>query len=362
MRHRYGYLDPEVIKAALAGLDLTRLWNDLVMMAGGDPEQALEWMRQLQAAGHLDPTVDLDAFLASLEDDETVTRAANGKLVLSAVGQRRIRRSAFEEIWNGLARSGAGQHTTTSPGDGGEALPETRRYRFGDELHRIDPMRSVTNSLRRNKGRIELGAEDFEVQETEFMTTSATMVAIDVSYSMVYYGEDRLTPAKKVALALTELIREKYPRDHLEVASFGDQAEPIELSEIATLQAGPYHTNTSDALQLGRQLLGRCRHRNKQIFLITDGHPTAIRDGSGVYKNPWSLDLRIVNKTLEEAEQCRRQKVVITTFMVATDPSLVDFVEKMTRINRGRAYFASPHNLSEFVFADYIRNRRRRVT
>jgi len=164
-----------------------------------------------------------------------------------------------------------------------------------------------------------------------------------------------------VALALTELITSKYPKDSLDVLLFGDRAERITLSEIPYIDAGPYHTNTRDALRLARGILSRQRQPNRQIFLITDGKPSAITEGGQVYKNPFGLDMKIVNKTLDEADMCRRQQVVITTFMLATDPMLTDFVEKLTRVNRGRAYFASPYNLGEFILADYIRNRRRRV-
>ena len=142
---------------------------------------------------------------------------------------------------------------------------------------------------------------------------------------------------------------------------FGDQAEQVFLQEIPYIQAGPYHTNTRDALQMARGLLARQRQPNKQIFLITDGKPSAITEGGQIYKNPFGLDTKIVNLTLEEAEQCRRQRVVITTFMIATDPALVDFVEQLTQLNRGRAYYASPYNLGEYILADYIRNRRKRV-
>ncbi len=361
MRHRIVHVVPDLLRSLLEGLDLRRLFQQLLLIAGGDAEQAMEWMRQLQEQGQIDRAIDLEAFFAGLEEDRTVERDLAGNLRVGAAGLRRIRRSAFEEIWNGLRRGGTGHHATRGAGEGNEPLSETRPYSFGDDVRLLDAQRSIVNSMKRNLGEIELATDDLEVVETEHVTASATVVAIDVSYSMVFYGEDRLTPANRVALALTELIQSKYPRDHLEVVQFGDEATPVALPEIASLQAGPWHTNTKHALELCRSLLLRCHQQNKQIFLITDGHPTAIREGNRVYKNPWSLDLRIVNRTLEEAERCRRHKVVITTFMVATDPSLVEFVEKMTRVNRGRAYFASPYNLSEFIFADYIRNRRHRV-
>ncbi|HSJ75682.1 MAG TPA: hypothetical protein VK899_05815, partial [Gemmatimonadales bacterium] len=160
---------------------------------------------------------------------------------------------------------------------------------------------------------------------------------------------------------LTELITTKYPKDHLSVILFGDRAEQVSLTDLPDINAGPFHTNTREGLQLARGLLSRQKQPNKQIFLITDGKPSAITEGGRIYKNPFGLDMRIVNLTLEEADLCRRQKIVVTTFMLATDPMLTQFVEKLTQINRGRAYFASPYNLGEFILADYIRNRRRRV-
>ena len=172
-------------------------------------------------------------------------------------------------------------------------------------------MRSLHNALKRTKGELELAEEDLEVFETEHLTACATVVAIDVSHSMVLYGEDRITPAKTVALALTELITTKYPKDDLQVVLFGDRAERVEIADIAKIQAGPFHTNTREALQLARGLLARQKQPNKQIFLITDGKPSAITEtGNRVYKNPFGLDLKIVNKTLEEADYCRRQRVV----------------------------------------------------
>jgi Ca-activated chloride channel family protein len=361
MRHQYVYLDPALLQAILAGLDLLRLFNQLVLASGGDVEEAMEWMRYLQQQGHLPQELDLEAFFATLEDQNLVQRDGEGGLQLTAGGERHIRRSAFEEIFSSLNKAGPGYHPVQHSGEGIERLPETRPYKFGDDVHLLDSARSLQNSMRRNHGEFDLQEEDLEVFETEHLTSCATVVAIDISHSMILYGEDRITPAKTVALALTELITTKYPKDHLSVILFGDRAEAVSLSDIPYIQAGPYHTNTRDALQLARSLLARQKQPNKQIFLVTDGKPSAITEGGRIYKNPFGLDMRIVNLTLEEADLCRRQKVVITTFMLATDTMLTQFVEKLTQINRGRAYFASPYNLGEFILADYIRNRRRRV-
>ena len=361
MRHRYLYLDPALLRALLTALDLRRLFNQLLLASGGQVGEAMEWMRYLQEAGYLPEDIDLEEFFASLEDEDVLSRAADGTMQLTGVGERRIRRSAFEEIFAGLRRGGPGYHPVRAAGEGSEPLPETRPYQFGDELATLDMGRSFTNALKRTCGEPELEEDDLEVRETEHLTACATVLAIDVSHSMVLYGEDRITPAKKVALALTELITAKYPKDHLGVILFGDRAQEVKLSDIPYIQAGPYHTNTRDALRMARGLLSRKKHPNKQIFLITDGKPSAITEGKRIYKNPFGLDTKIVNLTLEEAEQCRRHRVVITTFMIATDPPLVEFVDKLTQINRGRAYYASPYNLGEFILADYIRNRRKRV-
>lgn len=362
MRHRYFHLDPALIQQLLATRDLMRLFNELLLAAGGEVEQVMQWMRELQERGYIGKGVDLEAFFAKLEEQRMIARDEEGGMSLTTSGERRIRRTAFEEIFTSLERGSAGYHRADGHGEGVERLPETRRYEFGDDLHRIDSARSIQNSLKRNFGELQLAEEDLEVYETEHLTACATVLAIDVSHSMILYGEDRITPAKKVALAMTELITSKYPKDYLGVLLFGDRAERVELSELPYIQAGPYHTNTREGLQMARGMLARQKQHNKQIFLITDGKPSAITEGNQIYKNPFGLDLKIVNKTLEEVDVCRRHGVVITTFMLATDPTLTEFVEKLTQINRGRAYFASPYNLGEFILADYIRNRRRRVT
>jgi uncharacterized protein with von Willebrand factor type A (vWA) domain len=361
LRHRYFHLDPELLRRMLAGIDLMRIFNQLLLAAGGDPEEAMRWMRYLQEQGYLDAGVDLDAFFRQLEEQRLLERDAEGTLSLTGAGERQIRKSALETIFSGLKKGDAGYHAARASGEGTEPLPETRPYEFGDEIHRIDSVRSIANAMKRTQGELELAEEDLEVQETEHLTSCATVVAIDVSHSMILYGEDRITPAKTVALALTELITTKYPKDFLSVIQFGDRAERIPISRIPYIEAGPFHTNTREALELGRTILERRKQPNRQIFLITDGKPSAITEGGKVYKNPFGLDMKIVNKTLEEADLCRRQRIVVTTFMIATDPLLQDFVEKLTQVNRGRAYFASPDHLGEFILADYIRNRRRRV-
>jgi len=203
--------------------------------------------------------------------------------------------------------------------------------------------------------------EDLEVFETEHNSSCATVVMIDISHSMVLYGEDRITPAKKVALALTELIISKYPKDAIDVLLFGDDAREVPISEIPYVKVGPYHTNTKAGLELAQRILRRRKHNNKQIFMITDGKPSALFEGGRLYTNSFGLDMKIVNRTLEEADKCRRSGIPITTFMLATDPMLVNFVEQLSKINRGRAFYSSVDRLGEYILADYIRNRRKFV-
>ena len=178
---------------------------------------------------------------------------------------------------------------------------------------------------------------------------------------MILYGEDRITPAKQVALALSELIMQKYPKDYLALVVFGDDAKLVSLNELPFLNVGPFHTNTRAGLKLARNLLRKSRSVNKQIFMITDGKPSAMYDDNGrLYKNSFGLDPRIVNKTLDEAVACRREKIAISTFMVARDPYLINFVEDLTQANHGRAYYSGLQRLGEFIFVDYIRNRKKR--
>ncbi|HKA37527.1 MAG TPA: VWA domain-containing protein [Thermoanaerobaculia bacterium] len=358
MRYRYSDYPADLLRALLTYQELVKLFLQLVLQTGGDVEEALKWMKYLQERGIIDPSIDLEEFAKALQKNEVVEER-DGQLALTAAGERQIRRSALEEIFSSLSKSGPGYHSIPRAGSGGELLPETRPYEFGDNPTAIDGVRTIGNAVKRDVETIALQPEDFEVHEEEHLTSCATVLAIDISHSMILYGEDRFTPAKKVALALVELIQSKYPKDSVEVLLFGDDAKRVPISEISKTQVGPFHTNTKAGLALARKILQHKKNPNKQVFLITDGKPSAIWDRGRLYKNPFGLDLKIVNRTLEEADACRRDGITITTFMIATDSYLVDFVDKLTKINRGRAYYASPYNLAEFLFTDYIRNRKK---
>lgn len=363
MRHRYGFLDPQLLQQLLSEMGLRKLFNQLLLQSGGDAEEAMEWMRELQARGYIDPSVDLEAFFAQLLDENLLTTDGQGNVALAAGGERQIRRDALDEIFGGLQKSVAGYHSVAQAGQGTERLTENRAYQFGDDPTSIDGIRTLQNAMRHGDptSDIQLTEEDFEVFETEHNSSCATVVMIDISHSMILYGEDRITPAKKVALALTELILTKYPKDAIDVLTFGDDAEEIPISEIPYVKVGPFHTNTKAGLELAQNILRRRKHANKQIFMITDGKPSALHENGQLYTNSFGLDMKIVNRTLEEADRCRRAQIPITTFMLASDKVLVDFVDQLSRVNRGRAFYSSPDRLGEYILADYIRNRRKFV-
>ncbi len=260
-----------------------------------------------------------------------------------------------------MKKSPQGFHETPHSGTGIDRQGETKKYQFGDTPTNIDLTSTLTNSFRRNGiEEFSLHEDDIEVYETENLSSCATVLMLDVSHSMILYGEDRITPAKRVALALSELIMTRYPKDRLHVLLFGDDAREVSVKDLPFVGVGPFHTNTREGLRLARNLLRRAGNVNKQIFMITDGKPSAMFEENGrLYKNSFGLDPRIVNKTLDEAVACRREHIIITTFMVARDPYLIDFVEELTKANNGRAYFTGLVNLGEYVFIDYIRNRKK---
>jgi uncharacterized protein with von Willebrand factor type A (vWA) domain len=357
---RYEKWDEEFLRRLKSFASLMALFQHLLLQANGDVERTLAFLRQLQERGYIDAAADLARFRDSLVENRIVD-TSRGFPTLTKKGERMIRRDALNQIFTNLKRGGIGDHRTPHAGDGGERLPETRPWEFGEEIAALDVQRTMHNALRRTGAELRLGEQDFEVNETEHLTNCATVLLVDISHSMVLYGEDRITPAKKVALALAELIQTRYPKDSLQVCLFGDDATEVSVHQLPYVGAGPYHTNTRAALQLAQRLLLRKKHPNRQVFMITDGKPSAIYDEGRLYKNPFGLDPKIVSKTLEEAAACRRNKIVITTFMLTEEPTLVDFVNKLTQVNRGRAYFSSADNLGGSVFVDYLRNRKKKI-
>jgi Ca-activated chloride channel family protein len=338
------------------------LFSALVTQTSGDVNEALEWLRQLgEEYGLFDEDLTLEELVAKLKEMGVIEEVRTG-LELTARGIQRIRQDALREIFSSLKKDPTGGHETPHTGSGVDRLSETRKFTFGDQPTNIDLTSTLSNAFRRDGiEHFTIREEDLEVYETEHQTSCATVLMIDISHSMILYGEDRITPAKQVAMALSELIMTRFPKDYLALVVFGDEAKLVSINELPFLTVGPYHTNTRAGLQMARTLLRRHGSTNKQIFMVTDGKPSAISEAGGrLYKNAFGLDPRIVNKTLDEAVACRREQIPITTFMVARDPYLINFVEELTRANQGRAYYSSLNQLGDFVFVDYIRNRRKR--
>jgi Ca-activated chloride channel family protein len=362
MKFLYSKWDDELFRRLKSLTDLMAIFNYLLMRLGGDVEATLKLMKRLQEQGIIDPSYDLEEFKKQLQNSRLV-RMTRGGLKLAPKGEKKLREDAFDLIFRKLKASARGQHPLPYEGGSSEdLLPEKRPFNFGDSFRSVDYNSSLFNSVTRTGDLgLDLTENDLEVYESERTTSCATVLMIDVSHSMVLYGEDRITPAKQVAMAFTELILTRYPKDSLSVVLFGDEAREVKIQDLPYIEAGPYHTNTQAGLRLARQILLGKKHINKQIFMITDGKPSMITRQTGqLYKNPMGLDPIIVNRTLDEAVVCRKKKIPITTFMVTDDPYLQTFVKRLTELNRGRAYFSSVDNLGSFVIWDFVANRKKR--
>lgn len=362
MRFRYTRHDPRERDEDERFAELRRLLNYFLLMTNGDVDQALRMMEELsQQYGIYDDALGPGEFKRRLLEEGVIAEGDEGNARLTRKGESRMRRDSLERIFGAVHGGGGGQHRTPKEGGGGERLTETRPFRFGDDVHALAANPTLENVLRRGGiDDLSFSEDDLEVYDEEKVTFAATVLLIDVSHSMILYGQDRITPAKDVAMALAELILTKYPKDRLNVVVFGDDAQEVAIKDLPYVSVGPYHTNTRAALQRAQKILLRHKTPNRQIFMITDGKPSAITEGGRLYKNPFGLDLKVVNKTLDEAVVCRRRGIVISTFMLADDPHLMNFVERLTRVNRGRAYYAGVEDLGQFLFVDYIQNRKRK--
>mgnify|MGYP001179514240 CR=1 FL=1 len=268
----------------------------------------------------------------------------------------------LKNLLSALGKSSFGSHDTPHLATGVEAEAASRPYEFGDTLN-LDIPGTLTNALRRGGVKVPLDLDygDLMVHQAEYRSSCATVLMLDISHSMILYGEDRFTPAKKVALALSHLIRTQYPGDSLRVITFGDRAQEVPLGQMTGVQVGPYHTNTAEGLRLARRLLLAQKKDMRQIIMITDGKPSAITLPNGqVYKNPMGLDPRVLRETFREVAACRKSNILINTFMLARDPALVQFVSKVCELARGRAYFTSTMTLGQYVMRDFLRRRTRR--
>jgi Ca-activated chloride channel homolog len=269
----------------------------------------------------------------------------------------------LKDLLGSLGKSSFGAHDTRDMATGVEANGASKQYEFGDTLN-LDVSGTLFNALKRDGVKLPLDIDypDLHVHQAEYQSSCATVVMLDCSHSMILYGEDRFTPAKRVALALAHLIRTQYPGDSLRVVLFHDSAEELRLSELARVQVGPYYTNTRDGLILAQRLLNREKKDMKQIIMITDGKPSALTlDDGRMYRNAFGLDPLVISRTLEEVARCRKQGILINTFMLASDYGLVQFVQKVTELCRGKAYFTTPYTLGQYLLMDYMNRKTRTV-
>ncbi len=269
----------------------------------------------------------------------------------------------LRDLLGSLGRSSFGRHDTRDLATGVEASGVSRPYEFGDTLN-LDVSETLFNAVRRDGAKvpIDIGYQDLMVHQCEYQSSCATVVMLDCSHSMILYGEDRFTPAKRVAMALSHLIRTQYPGDTLHLVLFHDSAEEVPLNELARIQVGPFYTNTREGLRMAQRILLRQRKDMRQIIMITDGKPSALTLEDGrIYKNAFGLDPFVVSETLEEVNKCKRANIMINTFMLATDYSLVNFVQKITQMCRGKAYFTTPHNLGQYLLMDFMQRKTRHI-
>ncbi len=343
---------------------LLNIFMQLMVITSGDVSEALSWMTDLDRQHSLtNGDYGIGDFFDDLKEKGYISDDnQEGQFKITAKSEQKIRKSALEEIFGKLKKSNRGSHRTPQAGIGDELSADRREYQFGDTPDQIAMTDSIRNAqINHGYSDFTLTEGDLEVVEKEYKTSTSTVLMIDISHSMILYGEDRITPAKKVAMALAELITKKYKKDTLDIIVFGNDAWQIQLKDLPYLQVGPYHTNTISGLELAMDILRRRKTKNKQIFMITDGKPTCMKVGIKYYKNSFGLDPKIINKTMTLAAQCRKLNVPVTTFMIASDPYLKKFVRDFTEINNGSAYYSDLNNLGNMVFEDYRQNRRKNL-
>lgn len=344
--------------------NLLKLFKELLVYTSGDVSEALSWLTELDKEYNL--TTDeygMADFIQDLIDKGYIQQKSprDPNFMPSAKMEIEIRQKALEDIFGQLKKSKRGNHSTSQSGRGDETTSELRPYEFGDQLDKLAVSESLRNAqINHGIDDFKLTHDDLEVHETFYQSQMSTVLMIDISHSMILYGEDRITPAKKVAMALAELITTRYRKDTLDIIVFGNDAWQIEIKDLPYLQVGPYHTNTVAGLELAMDILRRRKNPNKQIFMITDGKPTCIKKGKKYYKNSFGLDKNIIRRTLNLATRCRKLDIPITTFMIARDPYLVRFVDQFTQANNGKAFYSSLQGLGEFIFRDYKNNKRKR--
>lgn len=344
------------------------LFKEIIVHTSGDFEEAIEWMRALDVEYKLtDENYTIDDFIEDLKRKGYIREEVEGDkgsgMGITAKTERAIRQAALDQIFGNLKKAGTGNHKTKHSGQGDEYTGELRAFNFGDRIESISLTESLKNSQVNNGiDEFKLTENDLVVEDAQYKAQMSTVLMIDISHSMILYGEDRITPAKKVAMALAQLITTRYPKDSLDILVFGDDAWTISIKDLPYLSVGPYHTNTVAGLQLAMDILRRKKNTNKQIFMITDGKPSCVREKDGTYyKNSNGLDRYIIEQCYTQASQARKLHIPITTFMIARDPYLQQFVDQFTEANQGKAFYTGIKGLGEMIFEDYETNRKKKL-
>jgi len=336
----------------------------LLVHTNGDFDEAIDWLRELDKEYELtNRDYTIDDFVNELKEKGYIRdKKEEAGFDITSKTEKAIREKALERIFGKLKKTKNGNHSTKYTGKGDELTGDLRPYEFGDSMDQLSLLESIKNAqINHGIDDFFLAEQDLEVSEKIHKTQTSTVLMIDISHSMILYGEDRITPAKNVAMALAELIKRKYPKDTLDIIVFGNDAWQISVKDLPYLQVGPFHTNTVAGLELAMDILRKRKNSNRQIFMITDGKPTCLKVKGQYYKNSNGLDDMIVNKCMTQAKQCKKLKIPITTFMIARDPYLQQFVRDFTAANNGKAYYSSLQGLGDFIFEDFERNKKRKI-
>lgn len=361
--HGFRFSEYEAPKGKSSFDKLFDVFKELLVFTSGDVDEAISWLTELDKEYQLtDKDYGIGDFIEDLKRKGYLQEEnpGSGTLLPTPKTEKMLRNDALEQIFGKLKKGLSGQHGSRIAGKGDENSGDLRPYQFGDLPEQIAMTESLRNAHARGDAGFGIREDDLVVQETELKTQMSTVLMIDISHSMILYGEDRITPAKKVAMALAELITTRYPKDTLDILVFGDDAWQIEIKDLPYLQVGPYHTNTVAGLELAMDLLRRRKNPNKQIFMITDGKPSCLKENGGYYQNSFGLDRKIVNRCLNMAAAAKRLKIPITTFMIAQDAYLQAFIQEFTEANGGKAFFTGLGGLGEMILHDYARNKKRR--
>jgi len=346
--------------------ELFKIFKQLITYTSGDVKEALEWFKELDKEYELtSEDYTFDDFIADLKKQGYLRDKKDGKggMAITSKTEQAIRNNALEHVFGKLKKGASGNHKTKFTGKNGDEVgSDLRAYEFGDSPQSIAMIESLKQAqINHGLDDFRLTENDLLVGEQEYKTQTATVLMIDISHSMILYGEDRITPAKMVAMAMAEMIKRNYSKDSLDIVVFGDDAWTIQLKDLPYLQVGPFHTNTVAGLELAMAILRKKKASNKHIFMITDGKPSCIKENGRYYKNSNGLDRRIVNKCLTLAASCKRSKIEITTFMVARDNYLKSFIDEFTEANQGKAYFTGLKGLGEMVFRDYANKKNKKI-